>query len=67
MHDAGAQLGAGGLRDDGTPAERQKREAESDALGRLEPRIRQLARELASELVAEWTAFKAGRAAPSRP
>ena len=70
VHDAGAQLGAGALREAGLSVERQKRQVEIDALARLEPRIRSMARQLAGELVAHWEAFRSGGAparAPRRP
>jgi hypothetical protein len=68
VHDAGAQLGAAGIREAGDSAQRQKREAERAVLARLEPRIRQVAGQLAEELVGQWAAFKAGRgSAAPRP
>ena len=59
VHDAGAQLGAGSLRDAAESTERQKRQLELESLARLEPRIRSVARQLVSELVEQWTKFKA--------
>ena len=69
VHDAGAQLGAAGIREAEGAAQHQKREAERTVLARLEPRIRLVAGQLAEELVGEWTAFKNTRTAapPTRP
>jgi hypothetical protein len=58
-HDVGAQLGSANLRERSPLLEAQMRQRELETSKRLEGRIRLLARQLARELLEEWTRFRA--------
>ena len=60
-HDAGAQLGATGLRESSPAVESQMRHAEISGLRRREPRIRATARRLVEDLLAGWEELRAAR------
>jgi hypothetical protein len=61
--DVGAQLGSTNLRETPEPVAEQKRLAEHDALGRLEPKIREVTHALTLAAIDAWREFKSA----SRP
>jgi hypothetical protein len=65
VFDSGLQLGTSNIYEPDSMLEAQQRRAEMDAIGRLEPRIRALARALAGALLERWRAF-AGARSPRR-
>jgi hypothetical protein len=60
VHDAGAQLGAGCIRlgPERNPAELALRRRELAAVGRIESRLRKVAKRLVGELLAGWREFR---------
>lgn len=66
VYDSGLQLGAGRVRDEFPDKAASLREAELAAVGRLEARLRQSARELIAEMLAGWQEFRDSMGAQRR-
>jgi hypothetical protein len=58
VYDSGIQLGAGRVRDESPDKAAALRQAELAAVGRLEARLRQSARELIADMLAGWREFR---------